>query len=101
MMVDESDIPPTSENQLPPTLQAVLTKLKMGAKFDKGSYQTSGGLHGVGVKVVNFLSEWCEVEVRRGGHVYQQEYERGVPTTEVRRMGTTEKRGTKVTFKPD
>ncbi|HEX4131167.1 MAG TPA: DNA gyrase subunit B [Pirellulales bacterium] len=84
-----------------PTLQAVLTKLKMGAKFDKGAYQTSGGLHGVGVKVVNFLSEWCEVEVRRGGHVYQQEYERGTPTTEVRRIGSTDKRGTRVTFKPD
>lgn len=84
-----------------PTLQAVLTKLKMGAKFDKGAYQTSGGLHGVGIKVVNFLSEWCEVEVRRGGYVYQQEYERGEPTSEVKRMGTTDKRGTKVTFKPD
>jgi DNA gyrase subunit B len=84
-----------------PTLQAVLTKLKMGAKFDKGAYQTSGGLHGVGIKVVNFLSEWCEVEVRRGGFVYQQEYERGEPTSEVKRMGTTDKRGTRVTFKPD
>jgi DNA gyrase subunit B len=49
-------------------------------QVQKGAYQTSGGLHGVGVTVVNFLSEWCEVEVRRGGHVYQQEYERGVPT---------------------
>ncbi|HEX3870128.1 MAG TPA: DNA gyrase subunit B [Pirellulales bacterium] len=84
-----------------PTLQAVMTKLKMGAKFDKGAYQTSGGLHGVGVKVVNFLSEWCEVEVRRGGHMYQQEYERGVPVTDVRRIGSTDKRGTKITFKPD
>lgn len=83
------------------TLQGVMTVLKFGGKFSKGAYQTSGGLHGVGVTVVNFLSEWCEVEVRRGGHVYQQEYERGVPTTEVRRIGTTDKRGTKTTFKPD
>ena len=57
-----------------------MTVLKFGGKFSKGAYQTSGGLHGVGVTVVNFLSEWCEVEVRRAGHVYQQEYERGVPT---------------------
>ncbi len=61
------------------TLQGVMCVLKFGGKFDKGAYQTSGGLHGVGVTVVNFLSEWCEVEVRRGGHVYQQEYDRGVP----------------------
>ena len=83
------------------TLQGVMTVLKFGGKFSKGAYQTSGGLHGVGVTVVNFLSEWCEVEVRRKGHVYQQEYERGAPTTEVRRIGTTDKVGTKTTFKPD
>ncbi|HET6884059.1 MAG TPA: DNA gyrase subunit B, partial [Pirellulales bacterium] len=83
------------------TLQGVMCVLKFGGKFSKGAYQTSGGLHGVGVTVVNFLSEWCEVEVRRGGHVYQQEYERGVPTAEVRRIGTSDKRGTKTTFKPD
>jgi DNA gyrase subunit B len=83
------------------TLQGVMTVLKFGGKFKKGAYQTSGGLHGVGVTVVNFLSEWCEVEVRRQGHVYQQEYERGVPTGEVRRIGRTERVGTKTTFKPD
>ncbi|HUY87943.1 MAG TPA: DNA gyrase subunit B [Pirellulales bacterium] len=83
------------------TLQGVMTVLKFGGKFSKGAYQTSGGLHGVGVTVVNFLSEWCEVEVRRDGHVYQQDYERGVPTTEVRRLGATDKRGTKTTFKAD
>jgi len=83
------------------TLQGVMTVLKFGGKFSKGAYQTSGGLHGVGVTVVNFLSEWCEVEVRRGGHVYQQEYERGVPTGEVRRIGTTDRVGTKTIFKPD
>jgi DNA gyrase subunit B len=83
------------------TLQGVMTVLKFGGKFSKGAYHTSGGLHGVGVTVVNFLSEWCEVEVRRGGHVYQQEYERGVPTNEVRRIGSTAKVGTKTTFAPD
>ena len=61
------------------TLEGVMTVLKFGGKFEKGAYQTSGGLHGVGVTVVNFLSEWCEVEVFRDGHVYQQEYERGIP----------------------
>ena len=83
------------------TLQGVMTVLKFGGKFDKGAYQTSGGLHGVGVTVVNFLSEWCEVEVRRDGHVYQQEYERGVPVADVRRIGRSDRRGTKTTFKPD
>ena len=83
------------------TLQGVMTVLKFGGKFSKGAYVTSGGLHGVGVTVVNFLSDWCEVEVRRGGHVYQQEYEQGVPTADVRRIGTTNRTGTKTTFKPD
>ncbi len=83
------------------TLEGVMTVLKFGGKFTKGAYQTSGGLHGVGVTVVNFLSEWCEVEVRRDGHVYQQEYERGVPTGEVRRIGSTNRTGTKTTFKAD
>ncbi len=83
------------------TLQGVMTVLKFGGKFQKGAYQTSGGLHGVGVTVVNFLSEWCEVEVRRNGHVYQQEYERGVPTGEVRRIGKSTKTGTRTMFKPD
>jgi DNA gyrase subunit B len=83
------------------TLQGVMTVLKFGGKFKKGAYQTSGGLHGVGVTVVNFLSEWCEVEVRREGHVFQQEYERGVPTGDVRRIGRSDRVGTKTTFKPD
>ncbi|MEA1951104.1 MAG: DNA gyrase subunit B, partial [Planctomycetota bacterium] len=83
------------------TLEGVMTVLKFGGKFSKGAYQTSGGLHGVGVTVVNFLSEWCEVEVCREGRVYQQEYERGVPTGEVRKIGKSDHRGTKTTFKPD
>lgn len=83
------------------TLEGVMTVLKFGGKFTKGAYQTSGGLHGVGVTVVNFLSEWCEVEVYRDGHAYHQEYERGIPKGDVRRVGATDKQGTKTTFKPD
>jgi len=83
------------------TLEGVMTVLKFGGKFEKGAYQTSGGLHGVGVTVVNFLSEWCEVEVSREGHVWQQEYQRGEPTGPVRKMGTASGTGTKTTFKPD
>jgi DNA gyrase subunit B len=83
------------------TLEGVMTVLKFGGKFEKGAYQTSGGLHGVGVTVVNFLSEWCEVEVSREGYVWQQEYQRGEPTGPVRKMGTTGRTGTKTTFKPD
>ncbi len=83
------------------TLQGVMTVLKFGGKFTKGAYQTSGGLHGVGVTVVNFLSEWCEVEVFRNGQVYQQEYERGVPKDDVHRTASSDKTGTKTTFRPD
>ena len=83
------------------TLEGVMTFLKFGGKFEKGAYQTSGGLHGVGVTVVNFLSEWAEVEVHRDGEIYQQEYQRGVPTGPVTRAGKTTKVGTKTTFKPD
>jgi DNA gyrase subunit B len=83
------------------TLEGVMTVLKFGGKFNKGVYQTSGGLHGVGVTVVNFLSEWCEVQVSRNGHVWQQEYERGIPIGPVQRIGSTAKRGTQTTFKPD
>jgi DNA gyrase subunit B len=83
------------------TLEGVMTVLKFGGKFQKGAYQTSGGLHGVGVTVVNFLSEWCEVEVCRDGSIYHQEYERGLPKSDVRRVGNTRNRGTTTTFKPD
>ncbi len=83
------------------TLEGVMTFLKFGGKFEKGAYQTSGGLHGVGVTVVNFLSEWCEVEVYRDGHIFQQEYQRGTPTGPVNKVGKTDKVGTKTTFKPD
>lgn len=83
------------------TLEGVMTVLKFGGKFTKGAYQTSGGLHGVGVTVVNFLSEWAEVEVCRDGAVHHQEYERGVPKGPIRRVGKTDKIGTKTTFKAD
>jgi DNA gyrase subunit B len=83
------------------TLEGVMTVLKFGGKFEKKAYQTSGGLHGVGVTVVNFLSQWCEVEVSREGKVFTQSYERGVATGPVRESGVTNKRGTKTTFKPD
>jgi len=83
------------------TLEGVMTKLKFGGKFKKGAYQASGGLHGVGVTVVNFLSEWAEVEVFRDGRIHQQEYERGEPKGDISRGGATDKIGTKTTFKPD
>jgi DNA gyrase subunit B len=82
-------------------LEGVMTMLKYGGKFDTKAYKTSGGLHGIGVTAVNFLSEWCEVEVRREGHIYQQEYERGKPTGPVTRMGRAKGTGTRTTFKPD
>ncbi len=82
------------------TLEGVMTVLKFGGKFEKKAYQQSGGLHAWG-DVVNFLSQWCEVEVYRNGVIYTQSYERGVATGPVRESGTTAKRGTKTTFKPD
>src|SRR5437763_12606374 len=83
------------------TLELVLTTVGAGAKFDKRTYKTSAGLHGMGAKAVTALSEWTEAEVRRGGRVYMQEYERGKPTTEVKDIGTTRRTGTTVSFKPD
>ena len=82
-------------------LEVVMTKIGAGGKFDKGSYKVSGGLHGVGVSVVNALSTHLTATVFRDGKIWEQEYARGKALFSVREIGTTEKRGTRVTFNPD
>jgi DNA gyrase subunit B len=84
-----------------PALELVLTNLHAGGKFGKGAYQVSGGLHGVGAKCVNAVSEWMEAEVRRGGKAYQMRFEQGKTVQKMMVIGDTRKTGTKITFKPD
>src|SRR4030043_781869 len=81
--------------------EIALTELHAGGKFESKAYRISGGLHGVGVSVVNALSEWLDVEIRQNGNVYQQHYERGEPKGPLSIVGKTRGRGTKITFKPD
>ncbi len=92
------DIHPTEKL---PGVELALTVLHAGGKFDKQNYKVSGGLHGVGVSVVNALSEWLEVEVRRKGRVWHQRFHRGIKQKELEDMGPASSTGTKIVFKPD
>jgi DNA gyrase subunit B len=84
-----------------PALQVVLTVLHAGGKFDQNSYKVSGGLHGVGVSVVNALSEWLEARVHINGKEYSMRFERGKPVTELQIIGATNRKGTIIRFRPD
>ena len=83
------------------SVEVIMTILHAGGKFGGGGYKVSGGLHGVGASVVNALSEWCEVIVKREGHIWRQKYSRGAVLTELEKIGETDELGTQVNFKPD
>ena len=93
-----TDMHPTEKR---PAAEVVMTVLHSGGKFDNDTYKVSGGLHGVGVSVVNALSEFLDLEIWRDDKVYEMRFERGKPVTELRQSGTTKRRGTKVRFRPD
>ncbi|MBU4534102.1 MAG: DNA topoisomerase (ATP-hydrolyzing) subunit B [Eubacteriales bacterium] len=84
-----------------PAVEVVLTKLHAGGKFGGGQYKISGGLHGVGISVVNALSGWMEVEIKREGYLYRMRLERGTPVTELEQLGEADDTGTQITFYPD
>ncbi len=91
----------THKTENKPAVEVIMTTLHAGGKFDHSSYKVAAGLHGVGVSCVNALSEWLEVEIKRDGRVYHQEYERGVTQSELKVLGKAKGTGTKITFKPD
>ncbi|MGR3293792.1 MAG: DNA topoisomerase (ATP-hydrolyzing) subunit B [Candidatus Scalindua sp.] len=103
MVLDDGRGIPVDEHKemKKPALEVVMTTLHAGGKFEGKSYKVSGGLHGVGISVVNALSEWLEVEIRRDGHMYVQRYECGETKTKLEERGATKKKGTKIIFKPD
>src|ERR1700759_5248000 len=105
-VIDDGRGIPTDMKTLPngekmSAVEVVLTKLHAGGKFDSSTYKVSGGLHGVGVSCVNALSQEFNVEIWRDGHTYEQDYERGIPTSELRKMGPSKRKGTKIHFLPD